>query len=59
MSVRGAVRFGVDLAVGKSSNVWEFSILEGASGLASSGSFSVFLVGCNVEEDEEDEVRGD
>ena len=58
MSVRRP-GLGVDLAIGESRNVWELGVLEGAGCLAPSGSFAIFLVGRNVEEDEEDEVGGD
>jgi hypothetical protein len=43
----------------ESCDVWEFGVLEGTCGLASSWSFAVFLVGCNVEKYKEDEVGGD
>lgn len=59
MSVRRPVRPGVDLAVGESRNIWEFSVFEGAGCLAPSWSFAVFLVCRDVEENEEDEVGGD
>lgn len=59
MSVRGPVRHGVDLAVGESRNVWDLSVLERTCCFSSSRAFAVFLVGCDVEEDKEDEVGGD
>ena len=47
----------VDLAVGESSNIRELSAHEGASGFAACGSFAILPVGCEVEGDEEEEVR--
>jgi hypothetical protein len=45
-----------DLTVGKSSDIGEFSILERASSFAASWPLAVFLVGCEVKGDEEEEV---
>jgi hypothetical protein len=45
-----------NLAVGESSNIWDLSILEGTSSLATSWALSILLVGGDVEGDEEEEV---
>lgn len=42
-----------------SCNIWDLGVLERASGFAGSGALAVFLVGCKVEGDEEDEVGAD
>jgi hypothetical protein len=47
------------LSMGKGCNVWELGILERARSLAACGALSVFLIGRNVEGDEEEEVRAD
>ena len=58
-----AVRnLGVDLAVGESCNIWDFGAChgaKGASGFSACWFFALFLVGRDVEKDEEDEVGGD
>ena len=41
------------------SDVWDFGILEGAGGFATSGALAILLVGSEVEGDEQDEVRAD
>lgn len=41
------------------SNIRDLRILQGARGLAARGALAVCLVGCEVEGDEEEEVRGD
>lgn len=50
---------GHDLSMGKSCNIWELRILERACSLAACGALSIFLVGCDVEGDEQEEVRAD
>lgn len=50
---------GHDLSMGKSCNVRQLSILERARSLAARGALSIFLIGREVEGDEEEEVRAD
>lgn len=45
--------------MGDGSDVRDLGVLEGAGGLAAGGALAVLLVGCDVEGDEEEEVRGD
>lgn len=47
----------VDLAVGDGGHIWNLSVLEGPSSLAASWTLSILLVSCDVEGDEEEEVR--
>jgi hypothetical protein len=49
----------VDLAIGESCNIWDLSILERTSCLSASWSLSVLLVRCEVEGDEQEEVRAE
>ncbi len=46
-------------SVHDSCNIGDLGILERASGFAGGGALAVFLVGCEVERDEEDEVGAD
>lgn len=48
-----------NLSMGESCDIWELSILERTRSLAACGTLPVFLIGCNVEGDEEEEVRTD
>lgn len=50
---------GVDLAVGKSGNVRDLSVLKRARRFAARRPLSVLLVGSQVEGDEKDKVRAD
>ena len=48
-----------NLAIGESSNVRYLSILQGSCGFSPRRSLPFLLVGCEVERDEEQEVRAD
>lgn len=55
----GAVGCWVDLAASKGSNVWNLGVLEGTSSLATCWTLAILLVGCEVEGNEEEEVRAE
>ena len=48
-----------DLAVGESSDIRDLSVLQGSRRFAAGRSLSIFLVGREVEGDEEEEVRAE
>ena len=53
------VAVAAQLAMGEGGDIGNLGLTQRACGFAPSGTFALFLVGCDVEGDEEEEVRAD